>query len=198
VTTFVLVHDEHGHAGESKTGCSGTFADLGANGQPALTSIDQNVVQMRRQQVEFVVEQSGTTTANTNDPEGGGLHRGSLASGDWIGLNRRYFLGNMNKKIRFRFAGGAADNPAGADRVNVEIRSGSATGDLITTVTLKSTGTNNNTWSTQEFDLDFAGSQRLFLVFRQIPGGPAAANNTYGNLNWVEFTGPGAGIPASP
>jgi cytochrome c len=63
---------------------------------------------------------------------------------------------------------------------------------------LKSTGTNNNTWSTQEFDLDFAGSQRLFLVFRQIPGGPAAANNTYGNLNWVEFTGPGAGIPASP
>ena len=43
---------------------------------------------MRRQQVEFVVEQSGTNTATTNDPEGGGLHRGSLASGDWIALNR--------------------------------------------------------------------------------------------------------------
>jgi cytochrome c len=117
--TFVLVHDEHGHAGESKTGYSGVMAtsaadanhggaiaaaisasctDLGANGQPALTATDQNVVQMRRQQVEFVIEQSGTNTANTNDPTGGGQHRGSLGSGDWIALNRRYFIGNMNKQ----------------------------------------------------------------------------------------------------
>jgi len=215
---FVLVHDEHGHAGESKTGCSGVFetnpddinhggaiaaalsasyTDLGANGQPALSDTDQSVVQMRRQQVEFVIEQSGTNTANTNDPDGGGLHRGSLGSGDWIALNRSYYLGNMDKSITFRFAGGAGNNPEGEDRVNVEIRSGSPTGDLLTTATLKSTGS-NNTWSTQTFPLDFAGSQRLFLVFRQIPGGPGAGFGGYGNLNWVEFTGPGAGVPAGP
>jgi cytochrome c len=215
VVTFILVHDQHGHAGSSANGCSGSFptnpedanhggsiaaalnaayTDLGANGQPALTGNDQNIVNERRQQVEFVFEQSGTNTAVTNDPDGGGQHRGNISSGDFIALNRSYFLGNMDKKIRFRFAGGAADNPAGQDRVNVEIRSGSPTGNLITTATLKSTGTNNNTWSTQEFDLDFAGSQRLFLVFRQIPGGPAQVNNTYGNLNWVEFTGPGVGV----
>ena len=212
--TFILVHDQHGHAGESKTGCSGVFAtnpddinhggsiaagisasytDLGANGQPALTSIDQNVVQMRRQQVEFAVDQSGTNTANTNDPTGGGLHRGSLDAGDWIALNRNYYLGNMDKKITFRFAGGSAANPAGADRAAVEIHTGSVTGPIAATVTLKSTGTNNNTWSSQTFDLDFAGSQRLFLVFRAVPGGPATG---FGNLNWVEFSGPGAGVPA--
>ena len=220
--TFILVHDSHGHGGQQVTGCSGvldtnpddinhggsiaggidaSYTDLGANGQPALTGTDQHVVNMKRQQVEFVTEQSGTNTANTNDPEGGGQQRGSLASGDWIALNRQYTLANMDKKIRFRWAGGAADNPAGQDRVNVEIRSGSATGPILTTVTLKSTGTNNNTWSTQEFDLDFAGTQRLFLVFRQIPGGPGAGgggNATFGALNWVEFTGPGAGVPAGP
>ena len=32
------------------------------------------------------------------------------------------------------------------------------------------------------------GSRRLYLVFRQADGGPATG---FGNLNWVEFTGPG-------
>ena len=149
---------------------------------------------MRRQQVEFVLDQQGTNTANTNDPTGGGLHRGSLDPGDWIALNRNYYLGNMDKKITFRFAGGSAANPAGQDRAAVEIHTGSVTGPIATTVTLKSTGVNNNTWSSQTFDLDFAGSQRLFLVFRAVAGGPA---NGFGNLNWVEFTGPGAALPGT-
>ena len=217
--TFVLVHDQHGHAEQTQSGCSGVMAtnaddrnhggsiagaisasytDLGANGQPALTSIDQNVVNMRRQQVEFVTDQSGTNTANTNDPtDVGGVHRGSLNPGDWIALNRSYFVGNMDKRIRFRWAGGAGDNPAGQPRMNVEIRTGSPTGPLLTTATLLSTGTNNNTWSTQEFDLDFAGTQRLYLVFALVPGGPASPNGGLGNINWVEFSGAGAGVPAT-
>jgi cytochrome c len=213
--TFVLVHDQHGHAEQTQSGCSGvmntvaddanhggaiagalsaSYTDLGANGQPALTSQDQNVVQTRRQEVEFVTDQSGTNTATTNDPTGGGLHRGSLDPGDWIALNRSYFVGNMDKKIRFRFAGGSATNPAGADRAAVEIHLDSLTGPIATTVTLKSTGTNNNTWTTQEFDLDFTGTHRLFFVFRGVTGGPA---NGFGNLNWVEFPGAGAGVPAT-
>ena len=213
--TFVLVHDEHGHAGETKQGCSGVMAtnpddinhggsiaaaisasytDLGANGQPALTSQDQHVVNMRRQQVEFVTEQSGTNTANTNDPDGGGLHRGSLNPGDYIALNRRYNLSHMDKKIRVRWAGGAADNTAGNPRMSVEVHTGSPTGDLVTTFTLRSTGTNNNTWETQEFPLDFAGTQRLYLVFRAAAG-VTSPNGGLGNINWVEFTGPGVNAP---
>jgi cytochrome c len=211
--TFVLVHDEHGHAEQTQDGCSGvmttlaedanhggsiagaisaSYTDLGANGQPALTSQDQNIVNMRRQQVEFVTEQSGTNTGNTNDPDNpGGLNRGSLNPGDFIALNRSYFLGNMQKLIRIRWAGGANDNTAGNPRMNVEIRTGSPTGDLLTTVTLNSTGNNNNTWTTAEFPLDFAGTQRLYLVFRAAPG-VASPNGGLGNINWVEFAGPGA------
>jgi cytochrome c len=214
--TFSLAHDQHAHAGETKTGCSGVLAtnpndaqhggsiaagvsasytDLGANGQPALTGVAQVVVQNRVQQVEFVQEQNGTTAVNTNDPTGGGQHRSSLDPGDWFALDRRYYLGNMDKKIRFRYAGGGGGQPVGNDRMAVEIRSGSQTGPIITTVTLKATGTNNNTWSTQEFDLDFAGSQRLFLVFRSVAGGPTGG---MGNINWVGFTGTGWGVPAGP
>jgi PKD repeat protein/type 1 glutamine amidotransferase len=216
VVEFVLVHDQHAHGGEQKNGCSGVFTtnpndathggsiagsvnasytDLGANGQPALTGQDLAVVQNRIQQVEFVQEQNGTNAANTNDPTGGGQHRTGIDPGDWIALDRRYYLGNMDKKIQFRYAGGGGGQPVGNDRMAVEIRSGSQTGPIITTVTLKATGTNNNTWSTQEFDLDFAGSQRLFLVFRSVTGGPTAG---MGNINWVGFTGTGWGVPAGP
>ena len=80
--TFVLVHDQHGHAEADQHGCSGvlptdaldashggyiagginaSYTDLGANGQPALTTQDQNIVQVRRQEVEFAQQQSGTT-----------------------------------------------------------------------------------------------------------------------------------------
>ena len=69
-------------------------------------------------------EQSNTTAANTNDPTGGGQHRSSLDPGDWIALNRRYYLGNMDKKIQFRYAGGGGGQPVGNDRMAVEIRSG--------------------------------------------------------------------------
>ena len=77
----------------------------------------------------------------------------------------------------------------------VEIRSGSQTGPIITTVTLKATGTNNNTWTTQEFDLDFAGSQRLVLVFRSVTGGPSGRHGQH-QLGRVHR--PRLGVPAGP
>jgi PKD repeat protein len=217
--TFVLVHDTHGHAEDSKTGCSGvlqtfaedashggyiaggisaTYTDLGANGQPALSTTDQNIVQVRRQQVEYAQEQNGTGTANAPgfepDP-GGGQIRNSLNDGDWIALNNLVNLTNMNKEITFRFAGGAGNNPAGEARINVEIRDGSPTGPLLTTATLQSTGS-TNTYSSQTFPLNYTGSKRLYLVVRQIAGGATAGGGGFGNLNWVEFSGAGAGVPA--
>ena len=127
VVEFALIHDQHAHGGEQKTGCSGVFTtnpddathggsvagginakytDNGANGQPALTGQDVAVLENRTQQVEAVLEQNGTNAANTNDPTGGVQHRTGIDPGDWIALNRRYYLGNMDKKIQFRYAGG--------------------------------------------------------------------------------------------
>jgi PKD repeat protein/type 1 glutamine amidotransferase len=211
--TFVLVHDTHGHAEESQTGCSGvlhtdaedashggylaggisaSFTDDPQGSIPALTTVSQNVVQLKRQELEFVQNQSGTTTANAPATEaGGGQVRSSIDPGDWIALNNRFNLTNMTKQITFRYGGGAAGVPVGTPRAAVEIHQGSVDGPLLTTVTLNSTGGNNNTYTSQTFPLDFSGSQRLYLVFRAVTGGPTAG---LGNLNWVEFSGPGAGV----
>ena len=92
VVTFVLVHDTHGHAEEAKTGCSGTlqtlaedashggyiaggisatYTDSGANGQPALSATDQHVVQVRKQQVEYVQENDGTAVTASTETDAG-------------------------------------------------------------------------------------------------------------------------------
>ena len=122
---------------------------------------------------------------------GGGQNRTSIDAGDWVALNNRFNLTHMTKQITFRYAGGALGVPVGTPRMAVEVRQGSADGPLLTTVTLNSTGANNNTYTSQTSALDFLGSQRLYLVFRAVPGGPTTG---LGNLNWVEFSGPGAGV----
>jgi PKD repeat protein/type 1 glutamine amidotransferase len=216
--TFVLLHNEHGHGEDEKLGCSGWLDTLeedashggyiaggisveytdtgGAGSTPPLTTVKQHVVQIHRQQVEYAQEESGTTLANIpageTDP-GGGQVRSGIDPGDWIALNRSYNLSNADKKITFRYAGGSAAQAVGADRMIVEIRTGSQTGPIVQTVALKSTGTNNNTYTNQTFDLNFSGTQRLFFVFRAATGAGAPAT-TLGNINWVEFSGPGVGI----
>ena len=211
--TFVLVHDTHGHAEESQTGCTGvlhtdaedafhggylaggisaSFTDNPQGSVPALTTVTQNLVQIKRQEVEFVQEQFGTTTGNVGaNDAGGGQNRTNIDPGDWVALNNRYNLVNMTKQITFRYAGGAGGVPVGTPRAAVEIRQGAPDGQLLTTVNLVSTGANNNTYTSQTFPLDFSGSQRLYLVFRAVTGGPTTG---LGNLNWVEFSGPGAGV----
>jgi cytochrome c len=207
--TYVLVHDTHGHGEDSTTGCSGvlhtdpafathggyiaggisvSYTDDGANGQPALTTTTQHIVQTRRQEVEFAQDQDGTGTANTGDT-GGGQHRNALDPGDWIALNNRFHFGNMNQEITFRFAN---NQPAGTVRGLVDVRLDSATGPIAATCTLTATGANNVfTSQTCPFTSPVTGSRRLFLVFRQAAGGPAT---NFGNLNWVAFSGTGAGV----
>jgi PKD repeat protein/type 1 glutamine amidotransferase len=208
--TFVLVHDTHGHAEESQTGCAGvlhtdaadashggylaggisaSYTDTGPN---PLTTVSQNVVQIKRQEVEFAQDGVGTTLGNVGANDvGGGQNRTSIDPGDWIALNNRYTLAHMDKAITFRYGGGAAGVPVGTPRAAVEIRQDAVDGPLLTTVTLNSTGVNNNTYTSQTFPLDFTGAHRLFLVFRAVTGGPTTG---LGNLNWVEFSGPGAGV----
>jgi PKD repeat protein len=213
--SFVLVHDTHGHPEEDKTGCTGflqtdandashggylaggivaTYTDSGANGQPALTGRAESLVQIKRQELEYSLDVRGTTAVAAAAEDGGaGVSTSAIDPGDYVSINNTINLQNMNKTITFRYAGGSATNVAGADRMRVEIREGSATGAILTTVTLKSTGNNNNTYTDQTFPLNYTGSKRLYLVFRAADGVTGAPTTNMGLINWVGFTGAGIG-----
>ena len=205
--TFVLAHDSHGHAETTVNGCSGTlptdeadvshggnvwgvisasYTDLGGTGgAPALTTVDQQNVRQKLQQVEFALNQSGTNTALTDDV-GGGLHRGSLGNGDWIELNGPINLLNINS-LTFRVADANPGRTPGSPLGAVEVRTGAIDGPIVLTANLTSTGS-PTTWQSQTFPLtDPGGTNRLFLRFVSTAG-----NNNY-NLNWVEFNGAGVG-----
>ena len=206
--TFVLGHDEHGHAEDSKTGCTGSLVTLaddvshggnvfgvinvrytdrgGPGGVPTLTTIAETKIRQRKQQVEHVVNQSGTNV-QANTDEGSGQHRGSLAPGDWIQLNGPFNLRNINS-VTFRVADSADGRTAGSPLAAVELRTGSITGPIVSTYNLTSTG-GTGTWSSQTFPLSLAGTNELFLVFRAVDGGQTG-NNLF-NLNYLEFNGKG-------
>ena len=89
--TFVLAHDSHGHAEKTVNGCAGscrrwtttspTAATCGASsapptptsggvgGTPPLTTVSQQNVRQKLQQVEFALNQSGTNTGTNTDLE---------------------------------------------------------------------------------------------------------------------------------
>ena len=206
--TFVLGHDSHGHGEAEATGCSGTlpteagdvthggnvfgvisasYTDLGDGSVPTLTTVDQNPIRQKKQEVEFAIEQSGTNTGTSADVDGG-LQRGSLGNGDWIALNGPFNLVNITG-ITFRTSGGnAAGTPSGA----VEIHRDAVDGPLVTTVTINGTAS-ATTYASQTFPLvDPGGLHKLYLVFRPVSGGPG---NNFFNLNWTEFVGTGIAVP---
>ncbi|MEU7978727.1 ThuA domain-containing protein [Micromonospora sp. NPDC049081] len=203
--SFVLGHDTHGHGMSDANGCSGsfetpadgadhaggylygaisaTYTDKGANGQPALSSLDQIVLQTFRQQAEFAQVQQGVTLANTTDA-GGGQHVAGIDNGDHIALDP-INLGGIDK-ITFRYAGGSTAT-VGTPRGIVELRLDSPTGALVTSATLNAT-TGTSAWASQTFPVSqAAGTHALYLVFKPVSGGPTTS---LFNLNWVEFGGP--------
>jgi PKD repeat protein len=221
--TFVLGHDTHGHAEQSSTGCTGflqtdpedvshggnvfgvisaTYADKGGSaGQaPSLSTTTQVQLRQKHQEVEHVVNQSGTATA-TNTDGAGGVHRSSLAAGDWLQLNGPFNLFQADS-ITFRVAdtapGGnppAAPRTVGSPLAAVEIRQDSITGPILTTVNLTSTGSTTAAlaWNSQTFPLPpSSGKHELFFVFRAVTGG-ATGGNLF-NLNWAEFNGNGVTV----
>jgi PKD repeat protein len=208
--TFVLGHDEHGHAEETVNGCDGvlptyaedvshggnvfgvvsaSYTDLGGDGGvPALTTVEQVSIRQKRQEVEFVREESGTNVATTNDPDGGGQHRGSLGNGDWIALNGPFDLVNI-ESLTFRAASTSTAVPAGSPMAAVEIRRDAVDGPILATATLNSTGS-PATWQSQTVPVDDPGGRHaIYLVFRSVPGGQTGGNLF--NLNWVQFDGSG-------
>jgi PKD repeat protein/type 1 glutamine amidotransferase len=205
--TFVLGHDTHGHAQTTANGCSGVLPTFpedvshggnvfgvisasyedhgGAGGVPSLTTIDQHQVRQKHQEVEHVVNQSGTNVGTSTDV-GGGQQRGSLGNGDWLQLNGPFNLLDIDS-ITFRTSGGANGVPTGA----VEIHRGAVDGPIVTTVTIVGTA-NGDTFASQVFPIADSGTHEYFLVFRPVTGGPG---NNFFNLNWIEFGGAGVGVP---
>ncbi len=215
--TFVLGHETHGHAEQSSTGCTGflqtiasdvthggnvfgvisaTYTDKGGSaGQaPPLSTTSQIQLRQKREEVEFVTTQSGTTTATNTDTTGsnGAVHRNSLAATDWLQLNGPYNLFQINS-VAIRYADGAAGRTVGSPLAGIDIRQDSITGPIVATADLTSTG-GADTWATRTVALPGAatGKHELFITFRAITGG--ATGGSLFNLNWVEFGGNGVTV----
>lgn len=154
---------------------SASYTDGGANGQPALTTVDQQIIQDKRQQVEFARNQSGTTVGNSADT-GGGQQRGSLDPGDWIAVNNTVNLHNI-ESVTLRTSGGNTAT-AGQPRFGVEFRLDSPTGPLLGTATVNATTGNNAFTSTTVPITDPGGTHRLYLVFTTVPAARPAVSAT--------------------
>ncbi|MEN3614668.1 PQQ-dependent sugar dehydrogenase [Plantactinospora sp. ZYX-F-223] len=150
--TYFLGHDDHGHSITSRTGCSGTlqipvdgehdtaanlfavfdaeYTDGGANGQPALTTHQQHVLQPRHRQAEHRDTQSGTGLFNKATAEGGQTV-GDISNGDWIAFQRYGLAGETQFTARVSSGGSGG---------TLSVRAGSPTGTVLGSVTVPATG----------------------------------------------------------
>jgi glucose/arabinose dehydrogenase/PKD repeat protein len=176
--TYLLGHDDHGHSITSRTGCSGTlqipvdgehdtaanlfavldaeYADRGANGQPALTTHTQHVLQPRHRQAEHRGSQSGTSLISKAAAEGGQTV-GDINNGDWIAFQPYALAGES------RFAARVSSGGSGG---TLSVRAGSPTGTVLGSVTVPVTGG----WETftevsAALSAAPAGSTTLYLTF---------------------------------
>ncbi|MEL3949712.1 MULTISPECIES: PQQ-dependent sugar dehydrogenase [Streptomyces] len=177
--THILGHDSHGHPVTSANGCEGTlqttadgehdpnanifgvfdaeYTDKGANGQPALTTHDQNVVQPKHRQGEHYGDSKGVSVVS-HTPAHGGKTVGDIHNGDWISF-KPYVLSNATK-LTARVASAGSGG-------TLEVRAGSADGTLLGTAKVDPTGS----WETYT-DVSTglsgapAGTTTLFLVFK--------------------------------
>ncbi|MEC4018709.1 carbohydrate-binding protein [Streptomyces sp. H27-D2] len=177
--THILGHDSHGHPVTSATGCSGTiktsadgehdpnanifgvfdaeYTDKGANGQPPLTTHDQNVVQPKHRQGEHYNESKGVKVVSHSTAHGGKAV-GDIQNGDWISF-KPYVLSNAASLTARVSSGGAGGR--------LEVRSGSPTGKLLGTATVPVTG-GWNTFKDVRTTLSNppSGTTALHLVFK--------------------------------
>ncbi|MDI3385362.1 PQQ-dependent sugar dehydrogenase [Streptomyces sp. B-S-A8] len=177
--THILGHDSHGHPVTSANGCEGTiqtsadgehdpnanifgvfdaeYTDQGANGQPALTTHDQNVVQPKHRQGEHFDDQQGVSVVS-HDAAHGGKAVGDINNGDWISF-KPYVLGNATQ-----FTARVASAGAGG---TLEVRAGAADGKLLGTAKVDPTG-GWETYADVTAGLSGApaGTTTLFLVFK--------------------------------
>ncbi|MEV4834539.1 carbohydrate-binding protein [Nonomuraea sp. NPDC049486] len=174
---YFLGHDSHRHQITSTTGCSGSIAvpvdgehDAAANiygvfeasytDRGGLTSTSARTLQPRHRQAEHFGAQQGVQTADHATAEGGKTV-GFTDDGDWISF-QPYSLGDATR-ITARVSSAGAGG-------RIEVRAGSATGTLLGTANVASTG-GWDTFTDVSANLSGApaGTTTLYLVFR----GPA-------------------------
>ncbi|GHJ49551.1 glycosyl hydrolase [Catellatospora sp. TT07R-123] len=172
--TYSLGHDSHAHQITSKTGCTGSITvpvdgehDAAANifgvfdasytDNGGLTSRTVRTLQPKHRQGEHFSSQSGVQLADHAAAEGGRT-AGFIENGDWIAYTP-YNLSNATS-ITVRAAS------AGAGGI-IEVRTGSATGTLLGTVTVPVTGS-WETFTNVTAGLSGApsGPTTLYLVFK--------------------------------
>ena len=172
--TYLLGHDDHQHQITSKNGCTGSIAipvdgehDAAANvfgvfdaeytDNGGLTSHSVRKLQPRHRQAEHFSAQSGIQLADHATAEGGRTV-GFIESGDWISF-QPYALSNATS-----FTARVSSAGAGG---TIEVRAGSATGTLMASLPVTSTGS-WDTFANVSANLSNrpAGATSLFLVFR--------------------------------
>ncbi|XVQ83023.1 carbohydrate-binding protein [Microbispora siamensis] len=172
--TYFLGHDSHRHQITSKTGCTGSIAvpvdgehDAAANiygvfeasytDKGGLTSTSARTLQPRHRQAEHFSAQSGIQLADHTSAEGAKTV-GYIDNGDWISFTP-YNLSNatsMTARVSSAGSGGT-----------LEVRAGSATGTLLGSAAVASTGS----WDTF-VDVTVpisnapSGTTTLYLVFK--------------------------------
>ncbi|MEV1001706.1 PQQ-dependent sugar dehydrogenase [Nonomuraea sp. NPDC050202] len=171
---YFLGHDSHRHQITSETGCSGSITvpvdgehDAAANiygvfeasytDGGGLTSTSTRTLQPRHRQAEHFGAQQGIQPADHATAEGGRTV-GFTDDGDWISF-QPYHLGNATR-ITARVSSAGAGG-------RIEVRAGSATGTLLGTVNVASTG-GWDTFTDVSASLSGApaGTTTLYLVFR--------------------------------
>ncbi|MFD9539462.1 PQQ-dependent sugar dehydrogenase [Streptomyces sp. NPDC060022] len=181
--TYLLGHDAHRHQITSKNGCTGTI-DVPVDGEHdsaaniygvfdaeytdagGLTSHSDSILQPRHRQGEHFDAQSGIEVAGHGTAEGGATV-GFTDTGDWISFEP-YTLDNATRvSARVSSAG-----PGGT----IELRAGSTTGTLLSTLTVAPTGGWENF---VDVSADVAGAPagptELFLVLK----GPTGQGNLF-------------------
>jgi PKD repeat protein len=145
--TYSLGHDAHAHSITSKTGCSGTItipvdgehdataniygvfdAEYTDNGGATTHSIRS--AQPRHRQAEHWSSQSGVQVAD-HAPAEGGRTAGFIENGDWMAFNPYLLTNATSFTARVSSAGSGG---------TLQVRAGSATGTLLGSVNVASTG----------------------------------------------------------
>ncbi|MFF1417818.1 ThuA domain-containing protein [Streptomyces sp. NPDC058280] len=179
VVSYILGHDNHGHPITSANGCEGTitapadgehdpnanifgvidasYTDGGGGGQEALTGHDQAQLQPRHRQAEHFNNSSGIKTYDKASANGGKTV-GDINNDDWISFTPYNLTGS--KTLTARISSGGAGG-------FLEVRTGSATGNLLGSAPIPVTGS----WDTfQDIDVPLRSvpkkTTELFLVFK--------------------------------
>ncbi|MEJ2858562.1 MULTISPECIES: PQQ-dependent sugar dehydrogenase [unclassified Saccharothrix] len=182
--SYVLGHDSHGHPITSVNGCSGSltipadgehdtaanlfavfdaeYTDNGANGVAPATTHTQHTLQPRHRQAEHYASMSGVGLFDKTAAEGGRTV-GDVHNGDWISFTP-YNLTGANRFTARVSSGGAGGT--------ISVRTGSASGPVLGTVTVPVTGG----WET----------------FTEVSGALSNVPTTSGPL-YLTFSGSGTG-----